>query len=92
MLISINVQPYLSLNVDGFLFCANYLIAHIVDLVLKDKIFVYDLENMRMGWADYDCKHKFFLAIFGHQFLKFFMTLVFISFSNNMSSCQVQCR
>jgi hypothetical protein len=25
------------------------------DLVLKDKIFVYDLENMRMGWADYDC-------------------------------------
>ncbi|KAM0894967.1 hypothetical protein ACQ4PT_024128 [Festuca glaucescens] len=26
------------------------------DLVLKDKIFVYDLANMRMGWADYDCK------------------------------------
>ncbi|KAK3162109.1 hypothetical protein QOZ80_1BG0085620 [Eleusine coracana subsp. coracana] len=25
------------------------------DLVLKDKIFVYDLANMRMGWADYDC-------------------------------------
>ncbi|KAI5007325.1 hypothetical protein ZWY2020_050770 [Hordeum vulgare] len=25
------------------------------DLVLKDKIFVYDLGNMRMGWADYDC-------------------------------------
>ncbi|KAL5656706.1 hypothetical protein ACJX0J_036025, partial [Zea mays] len=24
------------------------------DLVLKDKIFVYDLANMRMGWADYD--------------------------------------
>ncbi|KAL5226779.1 hypothetical protein ABZP36_015044 [Zizania latifolia] len=25
------------------------------DLVLKDKIFVYDLANMRMGWTDYDC-------------------------------------
>ncbi|KAL6845250.1 hypothetical protein ACP4OV_024745 [Aristida adscensionis] len=25
------------------------------DLVLKDKIFVYDLASMRMGWADYDC-------------------------------------
>uniref|UniRef100_A0A453FNN9 Peptidase A1 domain-containing protein n=2 Tax=Aegilops tauschii TaxID=37682 RepID=A0A453FNN9_AEGTS len=25
------------------------------DLVLKEKIFVYDLGNMRMGWADYDC-------------------------------------
>ncbi|XP_062207050.1 aspartic proteinase 36-like isoform X2 [Phragmites australis] len=25
------------------------------DLVLKDKILVYDLGNMRMGWVDYDC-------------------------------------
>ncbi|KAL2345149.1 hypothetical protein Fmac_006434 [Flemingia macrophylla] len=25
------------------------------DLVLKDKIFVYDLENQRIGWANYDC-------------------------------------
>ncbi|KAH1195304.1 hypothetical protein AAZX31_19G173700 [Glycine max] len=25
------------------------------DLVLKDKIFVYDLANQRIGWADYDC-------------------------------------
>lgn len=33
------------------------------DLVLKDKIFVYDLANMRMGWADYDCKPLFFLTI-----------------------------
>ncbi|KAE8733077.1 hypothetical protein F3Y22_tig00001644pilonHSYRG00579 [Hibiscus syriacus] len=25
------------------------------DLVLKDKIFVYDLTNERIGWTDYDC-------------------------------------
>ncbi|KAL0336945.1 UNVERIFIED_CONTAM: Aspartic proteinase-like protein 2 [Sesamum calycinum] len=25
------------------------------DLVLKDKIFVYDLAHQRIGWADYDC-------------------------------------
>ncbi|KAM7468321.1 hypothetical protein LguiB_015883 [Lonicera macranthoides] len=25
------------------------------DLILKDKIFVYDLEHQRIGWADYDC-------------------------------------
>ncbi|CAL9764698.1 unnamed protein product [Musa acuminata subsp. burmannicoides] len=25
------------------------------DIVLKDKIFVYDLANQRIGWMDYDC-------------------------------------
>lgn len=25
------------------------------DLVLKDKIFVYDLARQRLGWANYDC-------------------------------------
>ena len=25
-------------------------------VVLKDKIFVYDLANQRIGWADYDCE------------------------------------
>nr|KAJ0220048.1 hypothetical protein LSAT_V11C200052310 [Lactuca sativa] len=25
------------------------------DLVLKDKIFVYDLSKKRTGWTDYDC-------------------------------------
>ncbi|XVF46818.1 hypothetical protein PTKIN_Ptkin03bG0058700 [Pterospermum kingtungense] len=28
------------------------------DLVLKDKIFVYDLVNQRIGWTNYDCKSK----------------------------------
>ncbi|CAI9274447.1 unnamed protein product [Lactuca saligna] len=25
------------------------------DIVLKDKIFVYDLSKKRIGWTDYDC-------------------------------------
>lgn len=29
------------------------------DLVLKDKIFVYDLSRNRIGWTDYDCKHDY---------------------------------
>ena len=31
------------------------------DLVLKDKIFVYDLARQRIGWTNYDCK---FASIF----------------------------
>ncbi|KAF2289814.1 hypothetical protein GH714_038773 [Hevea brasiliensis] len=27
----------------------------LADLVLKDKIFVYDLAHQRIGWANYDC-------------------------------------
>jgi hypothetical protein len=34
----------------------------VTDLVLKDKIFVYDLANMRMGWTDYDCKPRSLLS------------------------------
>ena len=26
------------------------------DLVLKDKIIVYDLGGQRLGWSDYNCK------------------------------------
>ncbi|XP_042511839.1 aspartic proteinase 36 isoform X2 [Macadamia integrifolia] len=26
------------------------------DLVLRDKIFIYDLVNQRIGWTDYDCE------------------------------------
>ncbi|XVF46815.1 hypothetical protein PTKIN_Ptkin03bG0058500 [Pterospermum kingtungense] len=28
------------------------------DLVLKDKIFVYDLVNQRIGWTNYDCSYQ----------------------------------
>lgn len=31
----------------------------VTDLALHDKIFVYDLEKMRLGWTDYNCKLKF---------------------------------
>ncbi|CAN6439340.1 unnamed protein product [Victoria cruziana] len=27
------------------------------DIVLKDKIFVYDLEGQQIGWTNYDCKY-----------------------------------
>ena len=29
------------------------------DLVLKDKIVVYDLAGQRIGWANYDCKFPY---------------------------------
>lgn len=34
----------------------SFFFASFADLVLKDKIFVYDLANQRIGWANYDCK------------------------------------
>jgi len=30
----------------------------VADLVLKDKIVVYDLAGQRIGWANYDCKFQ----------------------------------
>ncbi|KAK2965365.1 hypothetical protein RJ640_024107 [Escallonia rubra] len=33
------------------------------DLVLKDKIFVYDLARKRIGWADYDCSSSVNVSI-----------------------------
>ena len=51
------------LEPNCFLFGPNDVASLVADLVLKDKIFVYDLANMRMGWADYDCKHTFLETI-----------------------------
>lgn len=28
------------------------------DIVLKDKIIVYDLAGQRLGWTDYDCEFQ----------------------------------
>ncbi|CAA0830422.1 Eukaryotic aspartyl protease family protein [Striga hermonthica] len=39
----------------GFLKAENQGTTIFGDLVLKDKIFVYDLARQRLGWADYDC-------------------------------------
>ncbi|KAK6152348.1 hypothetical protein DH2020_014983 [Rehmannia glutinosa] len=39
----------------GFLKVPNKGTTILGDLVLKDKIFVYDLAHQRIGWADYDC-------------------------------------
>lgn len=33
------------------------------DLVLKDKIFIYDLSRQRIGWADYDCSSSVNVSI-----------------------------
>ncbi|KAK9079370.1 hypothetical protein SSX86_001041 [Deinandra increscens subsp. villosa] len=33
------------------------------DLVLKDKIFVYDLSKKRIGWTDYDCSNDVNVSI-----------------------------
>lgn len=57
----------------------------LADIVLKDKIFVYDLANMRMGWADYDCKHTSLETI---------LTAIYYnnSFVTKTVPCQVRCR
>ncbi|KAG8374186.1 hypothetical protein BUALT_Bualt11G0104800 [Buddleja alternifolia] len=39
----------------GFVKVSNQGTTILGDLVLKDKIFVYDLAHQRIGWADYDC-------------------------------------
>ncbi|PIN11135.1 Aspartyl protease [Handroanthus impetiginosus] len=39
----------------GFLKVSSHGTTILGDLVLKDKIFVYDLAHQRIGWADHDC-------------------------------------
>lgn len=34
----------------------NAIFSSFADLVLKDKIVVYDLAHQRIGWTNYDCK------------------------------------
>ncbi|VFQ75049.1 unnamed protein product [Cuscuta campestris] len=46
-------------NEDSSLWCLGFekmnCVTILGDIVLKDKIFVYDLAHQRIGWADYDC-------------------------------------
>ena len=70
------------LEPNCFLFGANDVAPLVPDLVLKDKIFVYDLANMRMGWADYDCKHTFLEATSSSSF--FFQPLFTFSAINTI--------
>jgi hypothetical protein len=30
----------------------------VADIVLVDKLIVHDMENMRLGWVDYDCEFE----------------------------------
>ncbi|KAK2448878.1 aspartic proteinase [Trifolium repens] len=43
----------------GFLKIKGQGVTILGDLVLKDKIVVYDLDGQRVGWADYDCSSPF---------------------------------
>ncbi|XAR69679.1 Nepenthesin [Bertholletia excelsa] len=59
---SMVLRPEDYLLQDGLTWCIGFLkiqdprvIAILGDLVLKDKILVYDLAHQRVGWADYDC-------------------------------------
>lgn len=52
-------------------------IVSLTDLVLKDKIFVYDLARRRVGWADYDCKCPFNCASLSH-FVGLFIDISYI--------------
>ena len=36
----------------------------LADLVLSNKLVVYDLENMVIGWTDYNCEYDTILIIF----------------------------
>ncbi|KZV29469.1 aspartic protein-like protein 2-like [Dorcoceras hygrometricum] len=57
------------------------------DLVLKDKIVVYDLANQRIGWADYDCSLSVNVSItFGKdEFVNAGELIVSSSSSSNIS-------
>lgn len=56
----------------------------LADLVLKDKIFVYDLGGQRIGWANYDCK-------FSLPLQKILVTYIVLSSTNdcNLLYCAI---
>lgn len=43
------------------------------DLVLSNKLVLYDLENQAIGWTEYNCKYFFFPRFF-NMLLVFYRT------------------
>lgn len=41
----------------------------LADLVLSNKLVLYDLENQTIGWTEYNCKYKVFISLFLKLFL-----------------------
>lgn len=65
----------------------------LADLVLKDKIVVYDLAGQRIGWANYDCKLQIpvFFSLIAHierkKKHKMLLCKLVIHISRILSSC-----
>ncbi|CAL1374170.1 unnamed protein product [Linum trigynum] len=57
--LALKPEDYLILSNDGSKWCIGFMKLQgqtiLGDLVLKDKVFVYDLIRQRIGWANYDC-------------------------------------
>lgn len=48
----------------------------LADLVLSNKLVVYDLENMVIGWTDYNCEYDTIFGYFLYLFLRLHITIV----------------
>ncbi|CAL1410005.1 unnamed protein product [Linum trigynum] len=67
--VSLGLKPeeYLFLSNDGSMWCVGFQKVPgqtiLGDLVLKDKIFVYDLVQQRIGWVKYDCSSSVNISV-----------------------------
>lgn len=55
------------------------------DLVLKDKIVVYDLAGQRIGWANYDCKFHNPYGISSYTFARSLVSNFYLYLSGSSS-------
>jgi hypothetical protein len=46
----------LNMKFFSFFYASHATICFLSDLVLSNKVVVYDLENQVIGWTDYNCK------------------------------------
>ncbi|CAI0399469.1 unnamed protein product [Linum tenue] len=57
---------------DGSMWCIGFRklqgLTILGDLVIKDKIFVYDLVRQRVGWVDYDCSSSMNTSVSSEEF------------------------